>query len=88
MNDSIKLAEGTTLTQVGGKHVLFSVKSGESFGLNETAAHMLTLCLEHGVAQTVQTLSAEYSVSSEELKDDLQVLLDGLADAQLIQVQS
>ncbi|AWB32744.1 PqqD family protein [Orrella marina] len=88
MNDSIKLAEGTTLTEVGGKHVLFSVKSGESFGLNETAAHMLTLCLELGVARTVQKLAEEYSVNAQELSEDLQALIDGLSDANLVQVQS
>lgn len=87
MKDSIKLTEGTTLTEVGGKDVLFSVKSGESFGLNETAAHMLRLCLELGVAQTVQQLSEEYSVSAEELREDLQSLLDGLADARMIQIE-
>ena len=86
MKDSIKLTEGTTLTEVGGKDVLFSVKSGESFGLNETAAHMLRLCLELGATQAVQQLSEEYSVSAEELREDLQALLDGLADVRLIQI--
>lgn len=87
MKDSIKLTEGTTLTEVGGKDVLFSVKSGESFGLNETAAHMLRLCLELGATQAVQQLSEEYSVSAEELREDLQALLDGLADVRLIQIE-
>ena len=39
----IRLAPGTTLTIVEGKDVLFSVKSGDSYGLNETAARMLRI---------------------------------------------
>jgi len=55
----IRLAAGTTLTTIEGKDVLFSVKTGDSYGLNETAARMLRLGLEAELNETVNQLAAE-----------------------------
>lgn len=86
MNTRISLTQGTTLTDVGGRQVLFSVKTGESFGLNDTAAHMLVLCMELGTQKAVEQLARDYEVSPEELTQDLHELLDGLKNARMIQL--
>lgn len=86
MKRQVKLTPGTTLTDISGKQVLFSVKSGESFGLNETAALMLQLCLEHGPRTAAQQLSTQFDVPADELAGDLDELLQGLAQAGLVQV--
>jgi hypothetical protein len=49
----IRLAPGTTLTSVEGKDVLFSVKTGDSYGLNETAAGMLRVGCEADLDEVV-----------------------------------
>ena len=58
----IRLAPGTTLTNVEGKDVLFSVKTGDSYGLNETAARMLRVGCEADLDEVVNRLAAEYGV--------------------------
>ncbi|MFW8565637.1 PqqD family protein [Orrella sp. 11846] len=79
------LASGVTLTEVSDKTVLFSTKTGDSFGLNETAAHMLKLCLSDGVEEAVNLLSKQFDAPAEEIAQDLQELLEGLRQAGLIE---
>ncbi|MDP2356127.1 MAG: PqqD family protein [Beijerinckiaceae bacterium] len=78
----LQLTSGTTLTLVEGKSVLFSVKSGDSFGLNETAADMLKIAREEGVAEAAKRLAQEYDAPLEEITNDLQELL-----AQLVRLK-
>ena len=54
----IRLAPGTTLTNVEGKEVLFSVRTGDSYGLNETAARMVRLALEMSLDDAAAQLAA------------------------------
>jgi hypothetical protein len=84
----IQLAPGTTLTKVEGKDVLFSVRTGDSFGLNETAAHMVRLALELGVAEAASRLAQEYNVAPDQLRSDLEGLLGELVQLRLAEVSS
>lgn len=81
----IRLAPGTTLTNVEGKDVLFSVKSGDSYGLNETAARMLRLGLETDLDQVVNRLAAEYAVERTEIQGDFEELLGELVQLKFVQ---
>lgn len=78
----IQLATGTTLTNVEGKDVLFSTRTGESFGLNEVASRMLALALSMGTVEATAKLAPEYDAPPEELRSDLEELV-----AQLIQLK-
>jgi hypothetical protein len=84
----IRLAAGTTLTNVEGKDVLFSVKSGDSYGLNETAARMLRLGLEAELDEVVNQLAAEYGVEREEIRNDFGELIGELVQLKFVQVVS
>lgn len=53
--------------------------------LNETAAHMLKLCLSDGVEEAVNQLSKQFDAPAEEIAQDLQELLEGLRQAGLIE---
>jgi Coenzyme PQQ synthesis protein D (PqqD) len=81
-----QLAAGITLTRIEGKDVLFSVKSGDSYGLNEVAAHMLSLLLETDAASAAGQLAAEYAAPEAEIREDLDELARMLAEARLIDI--
>jgi hypothetical protein len=82
----IHLSSGTTLTNVEGKDVLFSVRSGDSYGLNETAAQMVRLALEVGVNDAATRLAGEYNAPAEQLRADLDELVGELAQLKLLDV--
>jgi hypothetical protein len=84
----IQLAPGTTLTRVEGKDVLFSVRTGDSYGLNETAAHMLKLGIETGLDAAASRMAAEYDVTPEEIRADLDELVQELVSLKLVQTLS
>ncbi len=81
----IRLAPGTTLTNVEGKDVLFSVKSGDSYGLNETAARMLRLGLEADRDEIVNRLAGEYGVEIGEIQGDFEELVGELVQLKFVQ---
>ena len=83
-----RLASGTTLTNVEGKDILFSVKSGDSYGLNETAARMLRLGLEMTLDEAVDRLTAEYGVEREEIRGDCEELIQELVQRKFVQLVS
>jgi hypothetical protein len=84
----IRLAPGTTLTNVEGKDVLFSVKTGDSYGLNETAARMLRVGCEADLDEAVDQLAAEYGVERNEIRDDFKELVSELVQLKFVQVVS
>ena len=81
----IRLAAGTTLTNVEGKDVLFSVKSGDSYGLNETAARMLRVGLEANLDDAVNRLAEEYGAEPTEIRDDFEQLVRELVQLKFVQ---
>jgi hypothetical protein len=82
----IRLAPGTTLTNVEGKDVLFSVKTGNSYGLNETAARMLRVGCEADLDDVVTRLTAEYGVERSEIRDDFKELVRELIQLKFVQL--
>lgn len=84
----IRLAPGTTLTNVEGKDVLFSVRTGDSYGLNETAARMVRLAVESGLDDAATLLAEEYGVSRDEIRSDLDELVRELVHLKLAEASS
>lgn len=84
----IRLAPGTTLTNVEGKDVLFSVKTGDSYGLNETAARMLRVGLEADLDEVVDRLASEYGAERQEIRDDFEELVGELVQLKFVQLVS
>ncbi len=81
-----RLAAGITLTRIEGKDVLFSIKSGDSYGLNEVAARMLSLLLESDAASAAGQLASEYAAPESDIRADLDDLVGMLAEARLIDI--
>lgn len=84
----IQLTSGTSLTIIEGKSVLFSVKTGESFGLNETAAQMLRFGMEEGIDQAVARIAQDYNASEDEIRSDLDELTRDLVRIKMAQIVS
>ena len=82
----VQLTPGTSLTTIEGKSVLFSVKTGESYGLNEMAAEMLRLCLQGGIDHAAERLAKDYNAPVEEIRNDIDGLARSLVQAKLVQV--
>lgn len=82
----LQLTPGTTLTLVEGKNVLFSVKSGDSFGLNETAAEMLKRAREDGMEKAAKRLAQDYDAPIEEIRSDLDELVAELVRLKFVQL--
>jgi hypothetical protein len=82
----LQLTPGTTLTLVEGKSVLFSVKSGDSFGLNETAAEMLKSAREDGMEKAAKRLARDYDAPIEEIRSDLDELVAELVRLKFVQL--
>jgi hypothetical protein len=84
----IQLAPGTTLTTIEGKDVLFSVRTGDSYGLNETAAHMLKLGIEAGLDEAASRMAQDYNAAPDEIRADLADLVQELVKLKLVQTLS
>jgi hypothetical protein len=82
----IQLTPGTSLTTIEGKSVLFSVKTGESYGLNETAGEMLRLSLERGMDEVAEQLAKDYGTTVDEMRSDLNELVQNLVEIKLAQM--
>lgn len=82
----IQLTPGTSLTTIEGKSVLFSVKTGESYGLNETAAQMLRLGLEQGLDRAAVSIAQSYDAPEDEIRSDLDELTRDLVRNKLAQI--
>ena len=74
----IELERGITLTKIEGKSVLFSIKNGETFGLNDSAAEML----EHLMKSDSDTAAAQfaeiYGAPRETIRADMDELVGDL----------
>lgn len=84
----IRLSPGTTLTTIEGKDVLFSVRTGDSYGLNETAAQMLRLAFDSDFDRVTAQLAEEYGAPREEIRGDLEELVRELTELKLLQAAS
>jgi Coenzyme PQQ synthesis protein D (PqqD) len=80
------LAKGTTLTKIEGKDVLFSVKTGESFGLNEMAALMLSTLFASDAKTAIAKIVEDYAAPEADIANDLNELVQSLIDQKLVTV--
>jgi Coenzyme PQQ synthesis protein D (PqqD) len=85
-NYRASLSKGTTLTKIEGKDVLFSVKTGESFGLNEMAAQMLGVLFKFDAKTAIAAIVKDYAAPQADIASDLNELVASLIDLKLVEV--
>lgn len=80
-----KLTKGVTLTQIEGKTVLFSLKSGDTFGLNDSAALFVKQLLASDFDAAVKACATEFEAPEAEVRGDMQEILDDLVAQKLLE---
>ncbi len=83
-NFKVHLAQDLTLTESDGQTVLFSKKTGDFFGLNESAGLFLKDLTETDFESTLKKAAVTFSAPMEVLSTDLLELVDELEKQKLI----
>lgn len=84
-NFQIKLPKEVTLTEMDGKLVLFSKKTGDFFGLNESGAFFIQRLLKSDFKETIKEAARTFSAPEQELQQDLTDLVKQLEGLGLLQ---
>lgn len=80
-----RLARSVTLTTIEGKRVLFSLRTGDTFGLNESAAALVEAMCAHDLDGAARRCAATFDAEEGELRDDLRALADELVGLGLLE---
>jgi hypothetical protein len=84
-NQAISPAPDVIFQEVSGETVLLNLESEHYFGLDEVGTRVWQLIRETGDVQAIyRTMLAEYEVSEERLRRDLDALLDEIAGLGLV----
>ena len=83
----IEISDGVIWRDVGGDVVILNVEAGVYFGIDGSGSQMWRELAEHGsVEKTLASLQQQLDVAPDELKRDLDDLLDKLVQKGLVQV--
>lgn len=85
----IKAASEQLSSEVSGEAVILNINSGIYYGLNETGAKIWQWIQEvKTIAEIGELLEKEYDVESKQCQEDLQVILNEMLGAGLIEIQT
>jgi hypothetical protein len=83
----VEINDGVIWRDVGGDVVILNVEAGVYFGIDGSGSQMWRELAEHGsVEKTFESLQQQFDVAPDELKRDLDDLLDKLVQKGLVQV--
>ena len=83
-NFKIVLSSHVTLTKMEDKLVLFSKKSGDFYGLNESALFLLKTLLESDFHKTLKVAAHEFNEDENVIQSDLEELVTSLESADVL----
>lgn len=83
MNFKLKLDPLVVFQKIDGQEVLFSKKTGDFFGLNESAAFMLKELISSDFETATKISSDTFGVDHSIIREDLQELVDSLIAGKL-----
>jgi hypothetical protein len=88
LNQTITLSPDVISQEVSGETVLLDLESENYFGLDEVGTRIWQLIKETNDLEAIfNTLLAEYDVSEERLRGDLDALLGEIAGLGLVQLE-
>ena len=83
----VVVPQDVLVSDVGGESVLLNLKTEQYFGLDEVGTRMWRALTEStNIEQAYQTLLAEYDVPQQQLRQDLDELMDRLIQQGLLEV--
>jgi len=84
----VELEKDVMIRELEGESILLNSESGQYFGLDDVGTRMLTLLMESSsLDDALETLMAEYDVSSEQLQRDAAAFVDSLVEHGLVRVE-
>lgn len=83
MNFKLKLDALVVIQKIDGQDVLFSKKTGDFFGINESAAFMLKLLIDTDFQSAIRQASDAFNVDQDTIASDLMELVDSLVASKL-----
>ena len=88
LNQAISPAPDVISQEVSGETVLLNLESEHYFGLDEVGTRVWQLIQETGDVRAIyRTMLAEYEVSEERLRSDLDALLEEIAGLGLVTLE-
>jgi hypothetical protein len=84
MNYTIRLDPSVALKKVDGQTVLFSKRTGDFYGLNPTAVHLIERLLESDLDSTTKSAANDFGVEEKTIRDDITEVVDSLVEAKLV----
>lgn len=85
MTDKFTFQKNVTLKEIDGQTVLFSKKTGDFFGLNDSAAFLLKMLVEGDFDSTLERASTLFKVEPAELRRDLEEIIADLEGKELLE---
>lgn len=86
MTAHVRLATGITKTTIEGKRVLFSIRTGETYGLNETAAAFVDEMSATDLESAAKNCATRFDAPLDEIRSDMKALVGELAGLKLLVV--
>lgn len=83
MNYNLRLDPLIVLQKIDSQDVIFSKKTGDFFGLNESAAFMLKTLVESNFNTAVQVCAEQFGETEDTIRQDLNELVDTLIESKL-----
>jgi Coenzyme PQQ synthesis protein D (PqqD) len=83
----IEISEGVIWAEVGGDVIILNVETAVYFGLDGSGGHIWRELAEHGSLEKVlQSLNRQFDVAQDELRRDIEDLLNRLVEKGLVQM--
>jgi len=87
-NIKLKISPEVHSQEVGGETVLLDLQSESYFGLDEVGTRIWQLLQQNGEVQSIfETILDEYDVEEEQLRRDLEELVEKLLEAGLVSIE-
>ncbi len=88
MNYNLRFDPLIVLQKIDDQDVLFSKKTGDFFGLNESAAFMLKTLVESNFKNAVKVCAEQFGEPEDTIRQDLNELVDSLIESKLAEKTS
>ncbi len=83
----VEISDGVVWQDVGGDVVILNLETGLYFGLDGSGGQIWRELVEHGsMEKTLESLQRDFDVEPDELRHDLDKLLDQLVEKRLVQL--
>ena len=88
-NSRVRVPDDVLLSELDGESVLLNLRTESYFGLDEIGTRMWTaMTTADSIQAAYETLKEEYDVDPEQLRADLNAILDTLLEHGLLEVHS